>query len=119
MTAIALLSLLVSCANEPAPIADPTGLPLEIDMGSFNIRAGSATGKIVGVVVVNSGGTVEDFYLSPAGASGNYAAYINPSAGNPSTTLFYQYVNNSTTVPPTNPAPAPSAVHKKHTVSDN
>lgn len=114
------LSLLFSCASDPVIEGDPIGVPLEIDMGSFNIRAGGSTGAIVAVVVVNSTGAndfTEDWYLSPAGASGNYAPYIRPSAQNPSTTMFFQYVNNSTTTPPTNPAPASGSIHWHHVVT--
>jgi hypothetical protein len=114
-----LLSALLACAD-PAPLAEPVGLPLEIDAGTYSVRAGSATAPIAAVVVVTPTGTdafTEDWYLSPAGASNGYAAYVKPSASATSLNYTFVYASSATTVPPTSPAPAPGAVRWKHTVS--
>lgn len=113
-----MMFLLLACS--PTIQGDPLGLPLEVDAGSYNLRAGGPQGAIVGVLVVTPTGTDkfdEDWYLSPAGASGNYAPFTKPSAQNPAVTLHFQYVNASTVNPPTNPAPATGSVRWHHVVT--
>lgn len=115
------LSLLSSCASEPAVIeGDPYGMPLEIDVGTYSVRAATPQGQIVAVVVVSNTGPdtfTEDWYLSPLGSTGTYAPYIKPSAANPAVTQAFVYASAATTNPPTNPAPAAGAIKWRHAVT--
>jgi hypothetical protein len=95
-------------------------MPLEIDVGTYSVRAATPQGAIVAVVVVTNTGTdqfTEDWYLSPSGTSGTYAPYIKPSAANPSVTQAYVYASSATANPPTNPAPAAGSIHWRHAVT--
>lgn len=116
-----LLFALLACSDAPsAVVGDPTGLPLELDAGTYSVRGGSPTGPVVAVVVVTSTGTnafTEDWYLSPSGASGTYAPFVRPGPTNPTITNSYLYVSSATTNPPTNPAPATGAIRWRHGVT--
>jgi hypothetical protein len=118
IASFALAMCAFGCATERAvPPADPLGAPREFDSGTFNIRLNNGQGKILAVVVakkLDDDHYREDWYLSPSGASGNYQEYVWPSSTQATTTLFVEWVNGTTTIPPTNPAPASGAIHWLH-----